>query len=107
MSVSAAHADAFYSEVVRDGAVWAIEDEGGFPAPEVNGVRTMPFWSSRSRAEKVTESVTAYQGFRPVALPLAEWRSRWLPGLRKDGCLVGLNWSGPRATGYDISPEDV
>jgi hypothetical protein len=42
-----------------------------------------------------------------VALPLDEWRSRWLPGLSRDGILVGLNWSGDRATGYDVTAEDV
>jgi hypothetical protein len=27
--------------------------------------------------------------------------------MKKDGLLVGVNWSGARATGYDIEPSEV
>ena len=67
----------------------------------------MPFWSAKRRAELIVAEVDAYQGFSVVAVPLAEWRARWLPGLRKDGLRVGLNWSGDRATGHDLEPSDV
>lgn len=107
MSVSAAQADAFYMEVLREGCVWAIRDSGGFPAPQTPDGRAAPFWSLRSRAIKVIQSVEAYAGFEAVELPLDEWRVRWLPGLAGDGLLVGLNWSGPGATGYDIPPDQV
>ncbi|WP_396020746.1 DUF2750 domain-containing protein [Arthrobacter sp. ISL-28] len=50
-------------------------------------------------------SVDAYAGFEKVVIPLSEWRSRWLPGLERDGRRVGLNWSGDRATGYDVEPN--
>lgn len=52
-------------------------------------------------------NVSDYRGLEPVSIPLEDWRSRWLPGLPRDGLLVGLNWSGVDATGYDISPDDV
>jgi uncharacterized protein DUF2750 len=107
MSVSAAQADAFYREVLARAEVWAIRDEGGFPAPQTPKGRAMPFWSARSRAETVIESVPAYEGFEPVPLTLDEWRSRWLSRLSKDGLRVGLNWSGSKATGFDLDPEDV
>jgi len=38
---------------------------------------------------------------------LDEWVNKWLPGLARDGVLVGLNWSGPYATGYDVSALEV
>lgn len=107
VSISAAHADAFYDEAVSQGEVWGIRDEDGFPAPESDGRRVMPFWSTESRAQRVIDNVEAYQSFNAIALPLDQWRSRWLPGLHKDGIWVGLNWSGQRATGYDVSSEDV
>ena len=107
MSVSAAQAEAFYQEVLRAGEVWAIRDGAGFPAPLTPEGRAMPFWSARSRAMKVIDNVDAYEGFEPVQLTLDEWRSRWLPGLAKDGIRVGLNWSGARAVGYDLNPDDV
>jgi len=108
MTTSAAQADAFYREVLANCTVWAIEDSEGFPAPiNSDGRRSMPFWSKQSRAEGVISKVTAYRGFSVVAVPLDEWRERWLPGLTKDGILIGLNWSGSRAIGYDSDPDDV
>jgi hypothetical protein len=105
MSISGAHADAFFQEVLREGQVWAIRDSSGIPAPQgAGGVRAMPFWSLASRAEKIITTVDAYAGFETFGIPLDEWRSRWLPGLERDGLFLGLNWSGPRATGYDIEP---
>ena len=65
MSVSAAHASAFYREAIANGEVWAIRDEAGFPAPQNGeGKRSMPFWSLRSRAEKIVHNVPAYEGLR-------------------------------------------
>lgn len=65
----------------------------------------MPFWSLSSRAERVISTVEAYCGFETVAIPLSEWRFRWLPGLERDGLNVGLNWSGARVTGCDVEPR--
>lgn len=108
VSVSAAMVEAFFSELTVAGSVWAVRDAEGYPAPvNDDGVRVMPFWSKRSRAEKVVLGVPAFAGFDVVELTVAEWRDRWLPGLQADGLLVGLNWSGPRATGYDLTPAEV
>ena len=107
VSISAAHADAFYDEALSSGEVWGIRDKGGFPAVESDGRRAMPFWSTQSRAQRVIDNVEAYQSFEAIALPLDQWRSGWLSGLQKDGIWVGLNWSGRRATGYNVSSEDV
>ena len=108
MTTSAAQADAFYREVLARYTVWSIEDSEGFPASTNSDSRqSMPFWSKQSRAEGVISKVVAYHGFSVVSLSLGEWRERWLPGLKKDGILVGLNWAGSRATGYDSDPDDV
>ena len=107
MSASAAQADAYYREVVESATVWGVRDADGFPASETPDGRAMPFWSLRSRAERIVANVPAYAGFEIVGLPLDEWRARWLPGLKRDRIRVGLNWSGDRATGFDLSAEDV
>jgi hypothetical protein len=107
MSVSAAQADAFYREVLEHSTVWGVRDADGYPAPETPEGRAMPFWSLRSRAERIVAKVPAYAGFEVVGLPLEEWRALWLPGLQRDGVRVGLNWSGKRATGFDLSAEDI
>lgn len=108
MSSSAAHASAFYDEIRETRTVWSIKDKDGFPAPAGNdGERAMPFWSKETRAQRIVGKVDAYRDFEVVSIPLVEWISRWLPGLRADGLRVGLNWSGDRASGFDVLPEEV
>ena len=108
MSLSAAQASAFVTEAIETGTVWAIRDAGGYPAPaNASGDRAMPFWSKRSRAEKIISGVHAYDGFEPEEVDLEDFLDDWLPGLAQDGLSVGLNWYGKNATGYHLAPTDV
>ncbi len=108
MGQAASQWSAFAWEVAKSLEVVAMRDESGFRAPITSeGTRAMPFWSSLSRAVKLTETVPAYRGFEPVVISWESFRDNWLPGLVKDGFLVGVNWSGPRATGYDVAPQEV
>jgi hypothetical protein len=100
MSVAAPMADAFFREVLEGGLVYTVRDNDGYPAPmNGSGVRAMPFWSKRSRAQRIVDSLATYQGFRVEEMSRDEWERVWWPRLGSDGCLVGLNWSGPRAVG--------
>jgi hypothetical protein len=108
MSTAAAQAAAFYREVAEHGVLWTIRDAAGFPQPKNDeGRRVQPLWSSRTRAERIVATVEAYCGFEVVELAWDLFLSRWVPGLKKDRVLVGVNWSGARASGYDIQPDDV
>jgi len=106
MSQASSQAWAFYREVAATRAVWTVQDEGGFPAPPTSsGKRAQPFWSSRSRVERIIKTVPAYAGFEPYEVSWVDFCDKWAPGLAKDGLLVGVNWSGKRAVGYDLEPE--
>ena len=108
MSVSAAQARWFFLEALRDGVVWSVSDARGFPTSRnADGASAMPFWSLESRVQTFIAQHRAYADFTPVSIPLADFRERWLPGLTSDGLLLGINWSGARATGYDMRPEEV
>ncbi|MEQ4210455.1 DUF2750 domain-containing protein [Actinopolymorpha sp. B9G3] len=108
MSVASAQASAFYEEFLTNGQAFAVRDDAGFPAPRnPEGARAMPFWSKRSRAEKIIANVPAYAGMEPVEISGQDWLDKWLPNLEKDGLRIGLNWSGARATGYDLAVADV
>jgi len=108
MSISSINALAFYKEVRESGVIWGIKDNGGFPAPKnSDGQRAMPFWSSKSKALSIIENVPAYKHFQPVAISWAEFIERWVPGLTQDGMLVGINWSGKNASGYDLEPVEL
>lgn len=108
MTLSAAQAQALFDELGTDGSIWTIEDDEGIPAPlGSHGRRVMPFWSRRSRAEKIIRSVPAYAGFRPLEIPREQFASRWLLGIEEEEILAGVNWSGTDATGYDLTPDEV
>jgi hypothetical protein len=108
MSQAASQAAAFYEEVARTREVWTIRDEGGFPAPLTQtGQRAQPFWSSLSRVETITKRVPAYAGFHAVKISWKEFRDEWLPDFAREGILIGVNWSGSKATGYEVEPESV
>lgn len=101
-------ARAFYREVAAARALWTIRDDGGYPAPiGSNGGRAMPFWCSESRALIVIRRAAAYKGFVPVRIEWDSYCNRWLPGLLQDEIRAGVNWSGSRATGYDVDPREL
>lgn len=108
MSNAAAYAHAFYRQVAQEKKVWTVKDTEGFPAPlNSEGRRAQPFWSSLSRVERIKKQVPAYAAFQPHEISWEAFRDRWLPGLKRDGILIGVNWSGDRAKGYDVDPDFV
>ena len=109
MSQSASQAAAFRRDLCSNGGkLWTIEDDGGYPAPETSeGKRSMPFWSTKSRVDKIIANVEAYSGFRPREVDLAEFEDDFLPDLEENDMLVGVNWSGAKAKGYDVEPASV
>jgi hypothetical protein len=108
MSQAASQWHAFVKEVAVSGRVSTVRDAGGYPQPQrPDGRRVQPFWSSFARAQRVIKSMSAFEGMEPAELSIDEFVQRWLPGLERDGVLVGVNWTGSRATGYDIEPAEV
>ncbi|WP_035454797.1 DUF2750 domain-containing protein [Algoriphagus terrigena] len=107
MSQSASQAAIFYRDVEISQKIWSIKDSDGFPSPITrNGARAMPFWSSKSRAELIIKNVAAYKGFEPVEITIDEFLS-FLVQLKIDNYLVGINWSGKNAVGFDLNPENI
>ncbi len=108
MSQAGAQAWAFYREVAASRRLWTVRDDAGYPAPKTSsGVRAMPFWSSLARAERIIKNVPAYAAFRPDEVSWERFCAYWVPELAGAGELVGLNWSGPRARGFDLAPDRV
>lgn len=108
MSHSAAQWNAFIKEVIEHRKVWTIKDEGGIPtSTNIDGETSMPFWSLKSRAEKIIENVPTYRGFQAFDIDFDEFLNSWLKGLEKDRLNLGVNWSGKLATGFDMKPREV
>ena len=108
MGQSASQAAAFYRDVAESKTLWTVQDDGGVPAPpKSNGQRAMPFWSSLSRVRRIIRTVPAYAALRPLEVSWTDFCTSWGPDLARDGLLVGVNWSGANAVGYDLAPQDV
>ncbi|NOU75702.1 DUF2750 domain-containing protein [Paenibacillus sp. LMG 31458] len=72
MSQASAQYHAFIKEILSNKRVWTVKDEQGFPSStNSNGETTIPFWSMKSRAEKVIEDVPAYSKFQLPCKPLS------------------------------------
>ena len=108
MSQATEQWSAFINEIIKHRKIWTISDEVGIPtSTNIDGETSMPFWSLKSRAEKILGKVPDYNGFQPYEIEFEEFLNRWLKGLEKDGLYLGVNCSGKRATGYDINPKKV
>lgn len=108
MSISSIQYHKFYQETLKSSKVWTIKDKKGFPAPlSKDGNRSMPFWSSKVRVVNLIEKSEAYSKFEVFEINLDEFINKWIPGLIKDKLLIGINWSGKKATGYDIDPKSL
>jgi len=108
VSIAGAQWAAFGREVAAGQRVWTIRDGGGYPAPLTSeGKRSQPFWSSVERVRRILERAPAYRGFELEEISWESFRDSWLPGLERDGLLVGVNWSGDAATGDDVTPAEA
>lgn len=70
-----------------------------------SGEPAFPYWSTQARAERAARIWGP--GFRVVSMPLDHWREMALPDLAKDNLRVGINWSGPNLTGWDLTVAEV
>lgn len=107
MSTAALQADAFYTDVVEHGAVFTLLEDEGFPVLRIDGSEVIPFWSSRVRAERVRKEHPKYERYEVDEITLSDFLAKTLQLLEAENIRVGVNWSGPRLTGYDLSAIEV
>jgi hypothetical protein len=107
MSTAALHANAFYEDAAKKRAVFTFLKDDSFLVFRIDAAEVIPFWSTRSRVEKVRELHPKYGGHTIEEISLPDFLAKTLPLLAEEGLRVGVNWSGARLTGYDISVDDV
>jgi hypothetical protein len=107
MSVAAMQARKFYEQVVAEGQAFTFCAEGDLVVYPVGENEVVPFWSSRARLLTIQESHPKYRAYLIDETPLAEFRDAILLRLQAQGILVGVNWSGPRLTGYNLPVADL
>jgi hypothetical protein len=107
MSAAAIQASKFYEQVVSDDKVFTFDDGSGYLVFRVDGADVVPFWSSRTRLEKIRKTHPKYSKQKIAEEPFPIFVSDTLPFLEKEGIRVGVNWSGQRLTGFDITVADL
>jgi hypothetical protein len=107
MSVAAMQARKFYEQCVDDGRVFTFCDQGDFLVYPVRQVEVVPFWSSRTRLTTIQASLTKYRPYGIDQIPLDQFYEAVLPRLEAEGLYIGVNWSGSRLTGYNLSVSDL
>lgn len=106
MSVAALQYDRFCGELVETRRAYTFTNDGELLVFPVRGKEVVPFWSSRSRLERIVKAHAKYEKFQISEYSWEEFLS-WLSQLESEGIAVGANWSGPRLTGYDVSVADL
>jgi hypothetical protein len=107
MSIAAAQASAFYEEAARHGSVLRVLEDDSFLVFPVDGKDVVPFWSTRSRVEKVQTGQSKFANYAISEIPLSEFLNATLAQLDEEHINVGVNWSGDRLVGYDMSVSDL
>ena len=107
MSTAALQANAFYADVIEHGVVFTLLEDESFPILRIDGREVIPFWSSRARAERVLQEHPKYERYEVDEIALSDFLAKTLSQLEEENIRVGVNWSGPRLTGYDVSVGDI
>ena len=105
-STAALQYDEFKRQVAEERKVFTFTNVGKYLAYPVRGHEVIPFWSSHSRIVTVKKSHSQYQRYEITEMGLDEF-IQWFPQLAAEGIHIGINWSGKRLIGYDISIQHL
>lgn len=97
----------FYEQVTACEKVFSVEDGGSFLVFKIGAREVVPFWSSKSRVVSVLKKNPKYAKWTLNEEPLENFIDRTLAQLEKEKISVGVNWSGTRLVGYDISASEL
>ena len=107
MTIAAAQASQFYEQVSRKAKVFTFTENEHFLVFVVDENQVVPFWSSRSRVERIQREHPKYEKYSIEEMSLTEFLEKTLVQLDEESIRVGVNWSGKRLNGYDIPVADL
>jgi hypothetical protein len=98
----------FIEEVAQNGYFWTVEKQGVYATHKNRyGRRCFPWWSTREKAIKQIEIVGTYSGYKQVGFDYKTFVDEWIPELRKDKCMLGINYRSKNNIGFDIEIDEV
>ncbi|MTH55358.1 DUF2750 domain-containing protein [Bacillus mangrovi] len=99
---------AFFDEAVQQQKVWTIAIDEGIPIAENSeGDSIMPFWSTKTKAEKIINIVPAYRNYQVQEITLDDFLYDWINELEKNNHLIGTNWCGKALEGHEMLPREA
>jgi hypothetical protein len=106
--------DRFIRRVVASGQVWGLKNADGWcntpsngddEEGETNEVRdVLPVWSDHAYAKQCAKD--EWSDYEPTPIPLEGFLRAWLPGMARDGVLVGTNWNA-HLIGLEVEPLEL
>ena len=107
MSDSDHNPEDFFDEVVATGYLYSFMNDEGIPlgTEREKGTRVMPFWSSQHGAEQMIALFPGDHSYKPIRIALPEFEHNWLPGIERDGLLIGINWINRPAESIDLDRQ--
>jgi len=106
MSIAAPQYDKFREQVATEERVFTFTDGGELLVYPARDGDTVPFWSSRARLVTIQKRLPKYRAYTVTELSLANF-FRQLDLLEQEGIRVGVNWSGARLIGYNVTPAGL
>ena len=107
MSIAAAQAEKFYSQIVKEKRVFTFTNDGEYLVFPISGYEVVPFWSSLSRMKTTQKNHEKYQKHKITELSLTEFMEDIFELLEGEKIHIGINWSGKKLVGYDCTVSDV
>lgn len=110
MSSAGAQATKFYEEVSRNKSLWFEENEKGIALEFdlADGKVSFPFWSTKSRVVRLQKlNPELLRGYAPREISWQHFVDVLVPILKQKQRLVGVNLSGQKISGFDISVDSV
>ena len=74
------------------------------PSNDDDDVNVLVFWSDKAYAARHVRDEWAQ--YVPTAISLNDFLGKWLPGMARDGKLVGTNWDA-NLCGIESTPADL
>ena len=106
MSVAAAQYSKFCEQVVSEARAFTFVENGDLLVYPLGGREVVPFWSSRRRLVTIQKRMPKFKAFAIAEFTFADFLQR-LTELSAHGIHIGVNWSGERLSGYDVSVAEL
>lgn len=101
-----ANFERFVARVRESGELWGLEDAEGWaicPSNEYD-CEVYVFWSDEADAKQHCKD--EWSGYKPASIELDAFLENWLPGMDRDGYLVGVQFNADMA-GLEVEPGEL